>query len=261
MRCPVYIRFAPQGARGIWHLERVDLTVSTDQGRTYGYQVLADPGDSQRLQLGAGYGEVIHLRPVPGQQTAPAGQHATATNQHGTHSGHEGETSMPRTHTPPVGEPRVLVHSASGYVVFPYNWGGAGTEIRFGAQSHPHAGTAAAVTQGSAHGGLIWQLEQGDSGAFRMKSFAGLYLTVEDAAEGVTVKHQPHRDGGQLWHLEQPVPALNDFMIVSARNRDLALTPREGCQINDNILVRGRKGTLDQLFILREAAPSRTVNT
>jgi hypothetical protein len=67
-RFPTYIRFGHKAKDDVWHLERVDVAVTTsgDGGRIrhYDYRALADNGTKRSLRLGAGYGAVVHLASV-----------------------------------------------------------------------------------------------------------------------------------------------------------------------------------------------------
>ncbi|WP_086740811.1 hypothetical protein [Streptomyces glaucescens] len=65
---PPYLRFGPVDENDVWHLERVDVTVTAGDGSTtgtYRYQALADEGPTKRtLRMGTRYSQRVYLDPV-----------------------------------------------------------------------------------------------------------------------------------------------------------------------------------------------------
>ncbi|MEU0738206.1 hypothetical protein [Streptomyces sp. NPDC006134] len=66
-RFPPYVRFRPVDENDVWHLERVDVTVTFGDGSAPGtrrYQALADEGGKKRtLRMGTRYSERVYLTP------------------------------------------------------------------------------------------------------------------------------------------------------------------------------------------------------
>ncbi|MGW0535217.1 hypothetical protein [Streptomyces sp. NPDC003032] len=66
---PPYVRFRPVDQNDMWHLERVDVTVTSGDGspaNTRSYQALADEGGKKRtLRMGTRFSERVYLTPSP----------------------------------------------------------------------------------------------------------------------------------------------------------------------------------------------------
>ncbi|MFF7315106.1 RICIN domain-containing protein [Streptomyces sp. NPDC008137] len=243
LRCPVYVRFAALTPHDVWQVERVDLTVRTDTGRVFEYEVLADlPNDPQRLRLSDAHGEVVHLRPrFDHKQEQEHFQEGTLVTD------------------VPFGKKQVIVHSASGLIITPRgHLTAAGTEMRLWQAGLPAVGPN--HNAAGANLGRIWQFEKVDNGVrIRNHLDKPMYLSVTEGEENTTVKMSEKRSGdsGQVWRLEQALPGLSDFLLVPVLNTGLAVGPLEGAQILENVLVLRRRASLDLLWKAHTPSPAK----
>ncbi|MFD9632662.1 hypothetical protein [Streptomyces violascens] len=142
----------------------------------------------------------------------------------------------------PTQIPQLIVHSASGLFITPQGHADGDVEVRLWRGGWTSAGDKSAQ--------WIFLPVPGQEHTYRIKNaLYERYLTLEKPSPDTKVTYLKSSSTDQsLWTLRFPDPAQADFVIASALDTDLVVSPKEGAQASEVTLEVEKLGPYTDQF-------------